>query len=217
MLSRGWLCFQKAADSVGGEIVPYNKDRISAGGVILSAGVGGPNTLSLAGINSGISVTKQSVVGSVAANKVFKFADVHGLIKYPFFIQGPIAIQPSAFVTEVECYCGDHWDCGDCDEMIQYTYRSTTFTQGAFGTNQRIMAANPQRVSFGLSSPASANPASAFKLMTTNDNNLNWFVSNFPFNQVFPYRDWGPLIRSDIWWNASVAGDTVVVTEIIKL
>jgi hypothetical protein len=93
---------------------------------------------------------------------------------------------------------------------VQITSLGTSKPQQAFG-------GNGNRVSLILSFPTCVLPNTGFGVSTNNASSGLFLNGTTPFNGVLPYRDYGPLIKGDIWIDFGNGGEVATVTEIVKI
>lgn len=90
---------------------------------------------------------------------------------------------------------------------------------GVTATPVQLMPANGNRVSFLVSSPAF--PASASNVLILYLDGVGTAYLAYlgvPINQNFPYRDYGPIVKSEIWCGFTLGGPfDVSVVEIIAV
>lgn len=90
--------------------------------------------------------------------------------------------------------------------MPLYNFRSVNRTNGWFPP-EMIFPANPGRVSIILSVGDPGIALARLFLYATSDQLMRWALFELPANITLAYRDYGPLIQSQVW-AASTVGST---------
>lgn len=103
-----------------------------------------------------------------------------------------------------------------------YDFRQSLITVSAAAgvTGVKLFGANSQRLSLIVTSNAQniAGGTAHVSLATLQQTSRIWYDQTPPINMILPYRNYGPIIREEVWvfTNSAVSVD-VYGTEVFKL
>lgn len=104
--------------------------------------------------------------------------------------------------------------------MFDFRQSLITIPAAASTTGTKLFGSNSGRVSLIVTSNAQniAGGTSHVSLATLQQLTRIWYDQTPPINMILPYRDYGPIIRQEVWvfTNSAVSVD-VYGTEIFKL
>lgn len=125
-----------------------------------------------------------------------------------------------AAVVECACRCGN--DPGlECRCDLSYDYRQYSATIALNdNTLHMLVPSNSRRVSLVISC-SDTTPTSIVLFHVGNTSNPTSTILSIsaPFSITMPYRDWGPIIRQEIWIEGLnlLPAKTVYATEIVEI
>jgi len=158
--------------------------------------------------------------GPLGGQILYKWNDWYGGLQGKLSVETIFNSQVLSAAVECECNCG--YDPGlECKCDMSYDYKSYTVNIAPnFNNATMLMGANSRRVTLSVSCPNIEAARNLF-IQNAGGSSLQGVIVALPIPMqiTMSYRDWGPLIRGEIWIidpNAFLA-KTVYGTEVVEV
>jgi len=102
--------------------------------------------------------------------------------------------------------------------MIDYDYRTVSVATGQpTGTIIKIFGENSRRVALQVYAAQSVLAQTVYGLNNRNLSTLYWAIAGIPSFEVYPYRDFGPIIQGEVWLLCYDTNATWTVNEVYRI
>lgn len=151
-------------------------------------------------------------------NFTYNYWDHGSLMQGPVVVQNVSSSGHLLVIVTLGCLCpirdyGEpDWEY-DC--KVTYDIRTSSVSVTAASGPKRLFQSNPNRLSLIVS--VTGTPPGPLTI-STGEPLGGWYESDPPWNNAFPYRDYGPLIQREVWASTGNAGTlNVTATEVFKI